>query len=239
MAHVTCQSFRTPTFKVGDSLIDFIVANISREVVGEGSVVAITSKIVSLAEHRLCARHMRSKPELIHAEADRDLGPIAHGSQLTIKHGLFVIASGIDESNSVDGDYILYPLDPWTTAQTLWRELRGRWHLDRFGVMLTDSRTTPLRRGVSGVSLSHYGFRGVNSFVGQQDLFGRPLKMTKANVADALANAAVLTMGEADEARPLALLSSSEIMFFDGTDREDLIVTPEDDLYGPIYPHSR
>lgn len=78
---------------------------------------------------------------------------------------------------------------------------------------MTDSHTTPLRRGVTGIALSYWGFQGVESFVGTKDLYGRALKMTHVNFADALASAAVLMMGEANESCPLAMLRCSTVKF--------------------------
>ena len=73
-----------------------------------------------------------------------------------------------------------------------------------FGVLITDSHTTPLRRGVTGIALSYWGFSGVQNKVGTPDLFGRTLKMTHVNLADAFAAAAVLVMGESNESTPVA-----------------------------------
>jgi F420-0:gamma-glutamyl ligase len=40
------------------------------------------------------------------------------------------------------------------------------------------------------------GFHGVKSYVGKPDIFGRPFAFSKVNIVDALATAAVHTMGE-------------------------------------------
>ena len=102
------------------------------------------------------------------------------------------------------------------------------------GVIITDSHTTPLRRGVTGVALAYAGIRGVKNFVGQPDLFGRLLQMTHINVVDALATASVLVMGESNERCPLAVLEYSRVEFTDQSDPRELQISLEDDLYGPI-----
>jgi len=71
---------------------------------------------------------------------------------------------------------------------------------------VTDSHTIPLRRGVLGISLAHYGFVPLRDYRGMVDLFGRELKMSQTNIADALAAAAVVVMGEGNEAKPLCLI---------------------------------
>lgn len=75
------------------------------------------------------------------------------------------------------------------------------------GVIVTDSRLSPLRWGVTGVALSHSGFVAVNSYIGKEDVFGRKLQVETVNVADTLAAAAVGVMGEGAEQTPLAVVS--------------------------------
>jgi len=71
--------------------------------------------------------------------------------------------------------------------------------------------------------------------IGTKDLFGRELQMTKINRADAFAAAAVVTMGEGKECRPLAVLKGMECEFADTTDPNELRIAPEDDLYLPLF----
>ncbi len=153
---------------------------------------------------------------------------------LTIKHGLILPSAGIDESNSATDDYILYPLDPYASAKKLGEDLRARSGFNKVGVILTDSHTTSLRKGVTGVGLAHWGFRAIRSEVGREDLFGRKLKMTAVNVLDALSVAAVLTMGESSEARPIALLQYDQIEFTSSTSPDEIKIPLEEDLYGPL-----
>jgi F420-0:gamma-glutamyl ligase len=72
---------------------------------------------------------------------------------------------------------------------------------------MTDSRTTPLRPGVTGVTLAHSGFHALQTDVGRVDGCGRRLWITQGNMVDAFAAAAVLVMGEGSEQTPLAVIS--------------------------------
>jgi F420-0:gamma-glutamyl ligase len=63
------------------------------------------------------------------------------------------------------------------------------------GVILTDSRCTPLRRGTTGISIGFYGFDALPDYRGRPEIFGRPLGVTLANQADAMEAAAVGLMG--------------------------------------------
>jgi F420-0:gamma-glutamyl ligase len=87
---------------------------------------------------------------------------------------------------------------------------------------------------VTGVCLSYSGFRAVRNLVGSPDLFGRELRMTRMNLADGLAAAAVMMMGEGDESRPLAVIENAEVEFSEDTQPEELRISPEEDLYAPL-----
>lgn len=235
MSQLIAQPITTRIFKRGENLADFVVESVPSGLVAENMVVAVTSKIVSLAENRLEPKAGQAKETVVRREADHFLGQIGHGLFLTVKHGLLIASAGIDESNSETGDYILYPLDPYASATRLCQNLRRRWELDRLGVLLTDSKTQPLRLGVTGASLAHAGFAGVRDLRGQEDLFGRTLKVTRINLPDSLAATAVLLMGEGSESRPLVVLSGAPVEFHDDpTHLTDVAIGLEEDLYFPI-----
>ena len=224
----------TPIYHLGDDFQQFLTQNL-KDVLKEKHLLAITSKVVSLAENRVLPITEISKTELVQKEADHYLGEIGYGCHLTIKHGLLIPSAGIDESNSEEGHYILYPKDPFLSAENIYKFLQKTLGLKQFGVLLTDSHTKPLRRGVLGTALAYYGFKGTQSKVGASDLFGRKLKMTHINVADALATAATYTMGESNEGQPLALIQATEVEFntsYHGG--KELKIPLKEDLYYPL-----
>ncbi len=242
MKTLLSKAIQTKIFKVGESLIPFakesVEASIDDTSKMEGSILAITSKILSLSESRIVVKENIDKESLVRRESEYFLGEIGYGCFLTIKHGLFIASAGIDESNAEGEFYILYPEDPFKSAFEIRNELAKAWGLKRFGVIITDSHTSPLRAGVTGVALAHAGFRGVQSKIGSPDLFGNPLKMTQINVADALAVAAVYCMGETDEACPLALLRTN-VDFVSTNDinvaKKECRISVEKDLYSPLF----
>ncbi len=237
MSSLSVTSLPTELFPVGGNLVDFVEKNTPAAFVQERMVLAVTSKIVSLAESRLVPRAQIDKVTLVKREADVYLGEAGYGCQLTIKEGLFIPSAGIDESNSANGDYILFPRKPFESARNLWSALRERWQLREFGILITDSRTFPLRWGVTGVCLSYWGFHAVKNMIGTEDLFGRELQMTKVNRADAWAAAAVATMGEGRERRPLAVLRGMECEFTENCNPRELQIPLKDDLYYPFFRH--
>ncbi len=224
----------TEIFRSGTDLVEFVARSIPRDLVREGIVVAITSKIVSLAEGAIVPRAGIDKHELIRRESEVFLGETLFGVALTIKHGLLIPSAGIDESNSADGGYILFPNDPYASARRIQAALREKWGLERLGIVITDSHTQPLRKGVTGIALSHWGFKATRNLVGEKDLFGREIKMTHVNVVDALAGAAVYEMGEVSECRPLAVIYGSGAEFVETTSIEEIRISPEEDLYGHL-----
>ena len=206
----------------------------------EGAILAITSKIISICQGRMVPVSEADKQDLIEREADYWLPPEVnrYGVSLTIVDHVLIPMAGIDESNAA-GHLILWPHDPQGVANEVRAYLSQRFGVARVGVIVTDSKTTPLRWGVTGVAIAHSGFEAVKDLIGHPDLFGRPLHYTKVDVADALAAAAVLVMGEADEGTPLALIEEVPFVAFQGRDPtteelEGRWIDMEADLYAPL-----
>ncbi len=227
-------ALRTEIFNLGGDLTEFIVRSVPRERVVDGMVLAVTSKIVSLAERAIVPRSEIEKGPLIRREADVFIGETLFGVALTIKHGILIPSAGIDESNSADGAFILFPKDPYASARRLHASLKKAWDLQNLGIIITDSHTHALRKGVTGIGLSHWGFRATRDLVGKNDLFGREMKMTHVNVLDALSVAAVYEMGEVAERRPLAIVYGSGVEFTETTSSEEIAISREEDLYGHL-----
>ena len=161
------------------------------EELSEGSILAITSKIISLCEGRVVPVEGSDKDELIKKEADLYIPKEEnrYNLYLTIKDSILAVSAGIDESNA-SGYYVFWPKDPQKTANEIREYLTKRFSLKKVGVIITDSKTTPLRWGVTGIPIAHSGFKALRDLIGTADLFGRKLKMTKVAVMDALASSA-------------------------------------------------
>lgn len=175
----------------------------------ENSVVAVSSKVVSIGEGRCIPGDSVDKDKIAISEADfyipRKDSP---NSQIlnTIKNNLLVASSGIDESNGKDY-YILWPKDPKKSAKEIWLFLKKKFKIKNLGIIITDSRLIPLRRGVAGLAISYFGFNPIKDYRGTKDIFGRKFKMETSNFPDSLASAAVLEMGEGSEQQPIAIIT--------------------------------
>jgi len=93
----------------------------------EGSIVAITSKIISICEGRVAKIGEADKKELVEKEAEYFLSPekSKYNVTLAIKGNLLIPTAGIDESNG-NGYYILWPENPQKTANEVRKYLRER-----------------------------------------------------------------------------------------------------------------
>ncbi len=196
-------------------------------------MVAVTSKVVSIGEGRCVLTKIKSKDELAMMEADkyipRKLAP--HGLVMhTIKNNILVASAGVDESNGA-GFYILWPKDPQSSAKKIWQFLTKKFKVKNLGVIITDSRLVPLRRGVVGVAIGYFGFLPLRNYRGKKDLFGRKFEMETSNLPDSLATAAVLEMGEGAEQTPLAVIFDIPYIKFSKTFYSFQIPEKEDIFY--------
>ncbi len=222
---------KTRIFAEGENLANFITKHIKR--LPEQTVLVVTSKIVALAEKRtVIIENIQTKVELIKKESDYAV-PTKH-VWLTIKDGMVMATAGIDESNA-NGKLILLPKDSFKSAYKLRMVLKRHYKVKNLGILITDSRTIPWRAGVAGVALGYAGFKGIKSYVGDRDIFGRKFRFERTNVADSLATAAVLTMGEGNEQQPLAIMTETGIEFCDKIHRKELRIDILDDMYAPLF----
>jgi putative folate metabolism gamma-glutamate ligase len=205
-----------------------------------GSVVAITSKIVSLCENNTVSFDETTKDDLLVQESHLFLPESfsKYGHHFTITNNTLIPMAGIDESNG-DGHYVLWPKDAQSTANQVREYLKNRFNLARVGVVITDSTCHPMRRGTNGIMLAHSGFAALNNYVGKPDLFGRPFSVSQADIAGGLSAAAVLQMGEGSEQTPLAVLIDLPFVHFQdrnptAEELQEVHIPIEDDLFAPF-----
>ncbi|HZD42585.1 MAG TPA: coenzyme F420-0:L-glutamate ligase, partial [Methanomicrobiales archaeon] len=187
----------------------------------EGDVIVVAETVVATAEGSLIrlsdvtpssraidlAEQYSMDPRLVEIvlqESDSVVGGIK-GFLLTMKGGTLLPNAGVDESNAPSGYVSPLPADPDASAEALRRGLEDRWGV-HIAVVIADSRTHAMRLGCSGIAIGCAGIRSVVDERGRHDLFGRELHVTQRAVADCIASAAELVMGEADESVPAAIV---------------------------------
>ncbi|MBV9159661.1 MAG: coenzyme F420-0:L-glutamate ligase [Candidatus Kaiserbacteria bacterium] len=220
---------RTALFKEGNDLAAFIIRHIPK--VKNGFVIVVSSKIAALAEGRTAGAH--DKERLIKKESSWRKR-ILPKWWLTVRDGVAIVNAGIDDSNA-EGKLVLLPKDCFKTAAALRAKLKRHYRIRNLGVILTDSRVAPLRAGVTGVALGYAGFKGVRDYRGTKDLFGRRLEVTQTNVADSLATAATLLMGEESERQPLAVIEDAPVEFAERVNRKETLISLKDDIYRDLF----
>ncbi len=206
----------------------------------ENSVLAITSKVVSICENNVIPVKDADEKELIKKEADYYLpfDTSKYNYNFTIKNRTLISNAGIDESNG-GGMFVLWPKDPQKAANEIRKYLKDKFGLNNLGVIISDSTLTPLRLGTMGIAIAHSGFAAANNYVGKPDLFGRPFKVSQSNVAGGLAAAGAVVMGEATEQTPIVIIEDVPFVEFQDRDptREELDeirISPEDDIFAPL-----
>jgi F420 biosynthesis protein FbiB-like protein len=129
--------------------------------------------------------------------------------------------AGIDQSNVEGGDNValLLPEDPDQTCANLRAKLRSLTGVN-IAVIINDSHGRAFRNGTVGVAIGASGLPGLMDRRGEPDLFGRKLRNTDVAIADEIASAASLLMGQADEARPIVIARGVPMQLREGSAAE-------------------
>jgi putative folate metabolism gamma-glutamate ligase len=202
-------AYKTKKIIIGDDLFKILEKDLPK--LKENDIVVITSKIISITQGNIIKNDGKmTKLDLVTKEADLIMPEeyVRFGVHLTIKNNILIGSAGIDESNG-DGYFILWPKDLQKTTEKIWTYLKEKHQLGYLGVVVTDSHSSPFRRGTRGIGLSWCGFKPLKSYVGKPDIFGRRLKYEQLSIVDSVAAAAVLVMGEGNEQTPLAVVNKT------------------------------
>jgi len=185
---------------------DILVLAETAVATAEGNVIELASVTPSVRAQELAHQyHMDSRTvEVVLAESDSIVGGIP-GFLLSMKAGTLLPNAGVDASNAPPGCITPLPVNPDASARAI-KAAIGRQCGAQVGVIIADSRTHAMRLGCSGVAIGCAGIPSVIDDRGRSDLFGRKLEVTKRAVADNIASAAELVMGEADECTPAAII---------------------------------
>lgn len=214
-----------PTIRQGDDLALVIVDAFARAqlVPEDGDILVLAQKIISKAE----GRSVRL-PDVDPSPKAIELADIAHKDPrvvelilresvdvlrcrpgvIIVEHrsGLVMANAGIDASNvdRSEGDerVLLLPEDADLSAAALRAALHGLVGRD-IGIVVADSFGRAWRNGTVGTAIGLAGTPGLWDMRGLPDRNGRALISTEVAIADELAAAASLLMGQADEGLPV------------------------------------
>jgi len=242
---------KIPLIKHGDNLSKIIIETAKKEKVpiDDGDIIVIAQKIVSKAEGRTVklrnivpsvkakniARQTLKDPRLVELILKETREIVKATPEIFIvenKRGIICINAGIDKSNvSGDDSFTLLPEDSDKSAQKLLSEiakLTGK----KVAVVICDTYSRPFRRGQVGFTI---GISGINPFIdyrGQKDLFNYTLKVKNTAVADEIASAAELVMGQGREGMPIVIIKSlTRVKWTRETSTKDLLIPKQEDLF--------
>ena len=241
-----------PLIQAGDHLAGIVLACLEAAglALQGGDIVVVAQKIVSKAEgrqRRLADVAVSDQARALAAQTGKDPRMVAlvlSQSRRVVRAapgvlivqlpgGLTMANAGIDQSNvagaETDDEALLLPLDADASAA----RLRAAWGARTGvhpGVIVSDSFGRPWRRGTVGVAIGAAGVPSLLDLRGQADLFGRALRITEVGLADEIASAASLLMGQSGEGRPVVIVRGLALA---GAERpaSDLIRPAAEDLF--------
>jgi coenzyme F420-0:L-glutamate ligase/coenzyme F420-1:gamma-L-glutamate ligase len=214
-----------PIIREGDDLARLICEKVEeRNVhVQDGDIVVVTHVVVSRAEGNIVdldtiepsefakslARQYDKDPKVVEVvlRESKSIVRMGNGNIITeTKHGFVCANAGVDRSN-VPGDrnVVLMPANPDRSAQRIRQKIKKLTGRD-VAVIVSDTNGRPLRDGQINVAIGVAGIEPIRSRIGEKDLFGYVLKVKRTAIADELASAAELVIGQADEGVPVAVI---------------------------------
>ncbi len=248
-----------PFIQPGDDLVEIVWCALERARIRlrHGDILAVASKIVSKSEGRLVhlsqvipseqalelARQSEKDPRLVELilRESREVLRVRPGTIIVEHRQGFVCANaGVDHSNvapppgspvhlSKDEWVLLLPENPNASAAHLRKGLEKR-SGKQLGVLIVDSHGRAWRIGTVGSCIGLSGLPAVIDERGWKDLFGYELRVTVVAVADELAAAASLLMGQAAEATPVVHIRGFPYPLCEGN-FNDLLRPKEQDLF--------
>ena len=214
----------------------------------EKDVIIITHVAVSKAEGNVVnlddispserakeiAQQTSKDPALVEAvlRETKEIVRIGPNSIITeTKKGIVCANAGVDRSN-IEGEknVVLLPKDPDASVQKIRREIKRLTGCD-VAVIVSDTHGRPFRMGEINVAIGVAGIKPIRDRRGEKDLFGYELKIKQTSIADELASAAELVIGQADEGIPVAIIRGYNYQVMENASVAELTRPKEKDLF--------
>ena len=235
-----------PGHDISSTIFDCIVNN--QLMINDSDIIVIAQKIISKAENRYIdldnieiseeAKNLSKKLDknegLIQAiinESNKILSTKKNVIIVEHKLGFINVNAGIDLSNVPSENLaLLLPEDPKKSAKNIQTDLSKKLNKN-ISVIITDSMTRPYRSGVINFALASHNILSLKDLKGHDDMYGRKLKGTEVAIADELASAAGLLMGQSNEKKPVIVIKGFNNNTQKTSNAFDLIVSENEDLY--------
>lgn len=240
-----------PLIQPGQDVSDEIINAIASEsiLVDDGDVIAIAQKIVSKSENRyldISSLSPSEEAKTLSKQIDKDpkfIQAILNESKKVVRYRMGVLIvehklgfihanAGIDRSN-IDQEQdivLLLPEDPDESAKEISQSL-SQFFKKNVSVIITDTMGRPFRNGIVGFTIGSHNIECILDERGQKDLYGNELKVTQIGIADELAAAASLLMGQAAQKKPVVIIKGYKFKQNNLSDSQSLIRGEEEDLF--------
>jgi coenzyme F420-0:L-glutamate ligase/coenzyme F420-1:gamma-L-glutamate ligase len=239
-----------PIVKEGDDLASLICNAAEKQgtPIQNGDVIVATHVIVSRAEGNIVnletvtpsefaksvAKRTGKDPRLVEVilRESRSIVRMRDGKLITeTKHGLICANSGVDVSN-VSGDSNVAPLpeDADQSALAIRQKIMQIVGKD-VAVIVSDTHGRPLRQGEINIALGTSGFEPLRDRRGEKDLFGYTIRVKRTAIADELASAAELVIGQTNEGIPAAIIRGYDYPKSETANAKKMIRPPNEDLF--------
>jgi coenzyme F420-0:L-glutamate ligase/coenzyme F420-1:gamma-L-glutamate ligase len=239
-----------PLIRKGDNLAQLICSAAEKQhtPIQNGDVLVATHVAVSKAEGNIVnldkvvpskkaneiAKKTGKDPALVEVvlRESKDIVRMRDGVLITESRQGFICAnSGVDRSN-VEGERNVAPLprDPDLSAKKIRQEMKKLTGCD-VAVIVSDTHGRPFRMGEVNVAVGVSGLKPIRDRRGEKDLFGYVLRIKQTAIADELASAAELVIGQANEGIPVAIVRGYNYPKSDTAKATELIRSREKNLF--------
>jgi coenzyme F420-0:L-glutamate ligase/coenzyme F420-1:gamma-L-glutamate ligase len=239
-----------PLITEGDKMAELIynAAKKQNTPIQEKDVIVITHVAVSKAEGNVVnldevvpsehakeiALKVGKEPALVEAilRETKEIVRMGPNSLITeTKNGMVCANAGVDKSN-VKGErnVALLPKNPDASAQKIRQEIKRLTGCE-VATIISDTHGRPLRMGEINVAIGVAGIKPIRDRRGEKDLFGYVLRIKQTAVADELASAAELVIGQANEGTPAAIIRGYNYQTAENASAKELTRPKETDLF--------
>lgn len=237
---------------MGDDVIKVMLEAIDKAglKIEDGDILLVADKIVATSEGRvvnfdsvrstrkakkLAKKYSLEPPfvELVLREAEEIYGGVPR-ALLTLSNNVLIANAGIDHKNAPENSACLWSINVNETARRIWKVLSEK-SGKKIGFLLIDSRVNPMRVGTTGFALAIAGIKAVKDCRGLLDLYNRPLLITRMNIADDLAAAAHLVMGETSESTPLVIIRGAPVEVTNDYDPNEVVIRRDECMFMRVF----
>ncbi|MEM2876174.1 MAG: coenzyme F420-0:L-glutamate ligase [Candidatus Bathyarchaeia archaeon] len=214
-----------PIIKEGDDLAKILCEAASKQgsSIQDGDIIVITHVVVSRAEGNIVdlrevtpsefavnfAKEAGKEPSLVEVVLRESRSIVRMDREKLItetRHGFVCANAGVDRSNvHREHSVALLPKDPDSSARSIRKRIADLTGKD-VAVIISDTHGRPFREGEINVAIGVSGLEPIRDRRGEKDLFGYELRVKRTAIADELASAAELVIGQSDEGIPAAII---------------------------------